>query len=291
MKVVYASRTGNVESIISKLEIEDALKIEDGSETVEEDYILFTYTDGFGDVPPEVESFLENNGQNIKGVVVSGDQGYGEAYCKAGDVIAEQYNVPCLYKVENAGTDEDITKIKEKDFASFRRKNLGFIFQDFNLLDTLTIEENISLSLIINKANPSSIERRVHAIADKLGIRDILSKFPYEVSGGQKQRCACARALINEPNLILADEPTGALDSRSSRLLLETMSDINRKMHTTILMVTHDPFSASFCERILFLKDGKLFNEIFKGEKSRKEFFNEILDILTLLGGELGNVR
>lgn len=105
------------------------------------------------------------------------------------------------------------------------------------------------------------------------------------------QRCACARALINEPNLILADEPTGALDSRSSRLLLETMSDINRKMHTTILMVTHDPFSASFCERILFLKDGKLFNEIFKGEKSRKEFFNEILDILTLLGGELGNVR
>ena len=140
-------------------------------------------------------------------------------------------------------------------------------------------------------ANPSSIERRVHAIADKLGIRDILSKFPYEVSGGQKQRCACARALINEPNLILADEPTGALDSRSSRLLLETMSDINRKMHTTILMVTHDPFSASFCERILFLKDGKLFNEIFKGEKSRKEFFNEILDILTLLGGELGNVR
>ena len=161
---------------------------------------------------------------------------------------------------------QDITKIKEKDFASFRRKNLGFIFQDFNLLDTLTIEENISLSLIINKANPSSIERRVHAIADKLGIRDILSKFPYE-------------------------EPTGALDSRSSRLLLETMSDINRKMHTTILMVTHDPFSASFCERILFLKDGKLFNEIFKGEKSRKEFFNEILDILTLLGGELGNVR
>ena len=152
---------------------------------------------------------------------------------------------------------QDITKIKEKDFASFRRK----------------------------------IERRVHAIADKLGIRDILSKFPYEVSGGQKQRCACARALINEPNLILADEPTGALDSRSSRLLLETMSDINRKMHTTILMVTHDPFSASFCERILFLKDGKLFNEIFKGEKSRKEFFNEILDILTLLGGELGNVR
>jgi len=139
----------------------------------------------------------------------------------------------------------------------------------------LTIEENISLSLVINKQNPADIEKRVHAIADKLGIRDILSKFPYEVSGGQKQRCACARALINKPKLILADEPTGALDSKSSRLLL----------------VTHDPFSASFCKRILFLKDGKIFNEIFRGEKSRKDFFNEILDILTLLGGEVGNVR
>ena len=178
-----------------------------------------------------------------------------------------------------------------KDFADFRRENLGFIFQDFNLLDTLTIGENISLSLVINKQNPTDIEKRVHAIADKLGIRDILSKFPYEVSGGQKQRCACARALINEPKLILADEPTGALDSKASRLLLETMSEINKKMQATILMVTHDPFSASFCERILFLKDGKIFNEIFRGEKSRKDFFNEILDILTLLGGEVGNVR
>ena len=172
--------------------------------------------------------------------------------------------------------NQDITKIKDKDF---------------NLLDTLTIGENISLSLVINKQNPTDIEKRVHAIADKLGIRDILSKFPYEVSGGQKQRCACARALINEPKLILADEPTGALDSKASRLLLETMSEINKKMQATILMVTHDPFSASFCERILFLKDGKIFNEIFRGEKSRKDFFNEILDILTLLGGEVGNVR
>ena len=185
----------------------------------------------------------------------------------------------------------DITRIRDRDLADFRRENLGFIFQDFNLLDTLTIEENISLSLVINKKNPADIEKRVEAIAAKLGITDILAKFPYEVSGGQKQRCACARALINEPKLILADEPTGALDSRSSRLLLETMADINRSMRATILMVTHDPFSASFCERILFLKDGRLFNEIFKGEKSRKDFFNEILDILTLLGGEVGNVR
>lgn len=187
--------------------------------------------------------------------------------------------------------NQDITSIKNKDFADFRRENLGFIFQDFNLLDTLTIEENISLSLIINRKSPALIQKRVKNIAQKLGISDILSKFPYEVSGGQKQRCACARALINEPALILADEPTGALDSKSSRLLLETMSDINHKLDATILMVTHDPFSASFCEHILFLKDGKIFNEIFKGEKSRKDFFNEILDILTLLGGEVGNVR
>ena len=174
---------------------------------------------------------------------------------------------------------QDITKIKEKDFASFRRKNLGFIFQDFNLLDTLTIEENISLSLIINKANPSSIERRVHAIADKLGIRDILSKFPYEVSGGQKQRCACARALINEPNLILADEPTGALDSRSSRLLLETMSDINRKMHTTILMVTHDSKIASYSSKLLYIKDGVIDETIERKDMSQKEYFYKIVDI------------
>ena len=153
--------------------------------------------------------------------------------------------------------------MKEQNFADFRRENLGFIFQDFNLLDTLTIEENISLSLIINKKNPEMIKKKVQDISDKLGISDILSKFPYEVSGGQKQRCACARALINEPKLILADEPTGALDSKSSRLLLETMENINQKLQATILMVTHDPFTASFCNRILFLEDGRIFNEIW----------------------------
>lgn len=186
---------------------------------------------------------------------------------------------------------QDITKIRERDLADFRRENLGFVFQEFNLLDTLTIEENISLALIINKVKPGQIRKKVQMIAQKLGITDVLSKFPYEVSGGQKQRCACARALINEPKLLLADEPTGALDSKSSGMLLETMADINQKLSATILMVTHDPFSASFCRRVLFLKDGRIFNEIRKGEKSRKEFFDEILDILTLLGGEMGNVR
>jgi len=187
--------------------------------------------------------------------------------------------------------NKDITTVKEDDLADFRKENLGFIFQDFNLLDTLTIEENIALSLIINNENTNKVDEKVKNIADKLGISDILKKFPYEVSGGQKQRCACARALINSPKLILADEPTGALDSKSSRLLLETMDEMNRKLKATILMVTHDSFSASFCKRVLFLKDGKIFNEIIKGEKTRKEFFNEILDMLTLLGGDVGNVK
>lgn len=187
--------------------------------------------------------------------------------------------------------NKDITEIKEDDMADFRKENLGFIFQDFNLLDTLTIEENIALSLIINKENVNKVDDKVIDIATKLGIFEVLKKFPYEVSGGQKQRCACARALINHPKLILADEPTGALDSKSSRMLLETMKDMNEKLKATILMVTHDSFSASFCKRVLFLKDGKIFNEIIRGNKTRKEFFDEILDVLTLLGGNLGNVK
>ena len=157
--------------------------------------------------------------------------------------------------------------------ADFRKENLDFIFQDFNLLDTLSIAENISLSLIINKEDVNKVDDKVNDIAVKLGISEVLKKFPYEVSGGQKQRCACARALINHPKLILADEPTGALDSKSSRMLLETMKDTNEKLKATILMVTHDSFSASFCKRVLFLKKGKIFNEIVRGKKQEKNFF------------------
>ena len=164
---------------------------------------------------------------------------------------------------------QDITAVRERDLADFRRENLGFIFQDFSLLDTLTIGENISMAQIVSGASPKDIGRRVTDIAGKLGISDILGKFPYEVSGGQKQRCACARALINKPRLILADEPTGALDSKSSRLLLETMASINQQLDATILMVTHDPFCASFCGRILVMKDGKIFTETHKGGKTR----------------------
>lgn len=187
--------------------------------------------------------------------------------------------------------DKDLTEISEKEIAEFRRENLGFIFQDFNLLDTLTIEENIALTLTINKVDLANIDKRVLKVAKMLGIEGILNKYPYEVSGGQKQRCAAARALINNPKIILADEPTGALDSKSAQMLLETMVEMNDKLAATILMVTHDAFSASYCSRILFLKDGKIFNEIVKGDKSRKEFFNEILDVMTLLGGNLKDVR
>ena len=203
----------------------------------------------------------------------------------------------CISTIDNVTSgnifvgDENITKIKEEQLADFRKNNLGFIFQDFNLLDTLTIEENIALSLIINNENENNIDKKVKEIAIKLGIEDILKKFPYEVSGGQKQRCACARALINKPKIILADEPTGALDSKAARMLLEAMREMNEKLKATILMVTHDSFSASFCKRVIFIKDGKVFNEIIKGEKTRKEFFNEILDVLTLLGGGVEDVR
>ena len=182
--------------------------------------------------------------------------------------------------------ETDITGIKNKELAEFRRKNLGFVFQDFNLLDTLTVEENISLALTINKAVVKDIPGKVETIADMLGIKHILKRFPYEISGGQKQRCACARALINNPKLILADEPTGALDSKSAQLLLETMAKMNDELDATILMVTHDAFSASYAKRILFLKDGRLFKELSGQGKSRREFYNDILNVLVLLGGE-----
>lgn len=179
----------------------------------------------------------------------------------------------------------DITEIKEKELARFRRINLGFVFQDFNLLDTLTISENIALALTINKVPAAEIDVRVENIARTLSIADILDKYPYQVSGGQKQRCACARAIINNPKLILADEPTGALDSHSSQMLLSTIQSINEQLGATILMVTHDAFTASYANRILFLKDGRIFTELLKGDNARKAFFDKILNVLTMVGG------
>ena len=179
----------------------------------------------------------------------------------------------------------DVTEIKEKELARFRRINLGFVFQDFNLLDTLTISENIALALTINKVPAAKIDTRVESIARTLSIADILDKYPYQVSGGQKQRCACARAIINNPKLILADEPTGALDSHSSQMLLSTIQSINEQFGATILMVTHDAFTASYANRILFLKDGRIFTELLKGDNARKAFFDKILNVLTMIGG------
>ena len=186
---------------------------------------------------------------------------------------------------------EDLTEITPKNIAKFRRENLGFIFQDFNLLDTLTIHENIALALTINRTKKTEIDGKVLKVAKELGIEDLLSKYPYEVSGGQKQRTACARALITNPKLILADEPTGALDSRSAQMLIEMISNLNKSLGATILMVTHDSFTASYCDRILFIKDGKIFTELVKGKNTRKQFFNQILDVVALLGGDVRDVR
>lgn len=185
---------------------------------------------------------------------------------------------------------ENITKLKGNKLNKFRREELGFIFQDFNLLDTLTVYENIALALTIQKVKPKEIDNRVKEISKKLDISEILNKYPYQISGGQKQRCASARAIITNPKLVLADEPTGALDSKSARQLLETFETLNNKLNATILMVTHDAFTASYASRILFIKDGKIFNELNKGNDTRKQFFEKIIEVQTLLGGDLNDV-
>lgn len=182
--------------------------------------------------------------------------------------------------------DTDITELSEAQIARFRKDNLGFVFQEYNLLDTLTLEENIMLAMSLRKEKKSVIEKECREMLRLLGIEEVKDQFPYQVSGGQKQRCACARALVNHPKLILADEPTGALDSRAAQTLLETFTRMNQEQKATIFMVTHDAFSASYCGRILFLKDGKIFHELIRGEKSRRAFLNEILDVLSLTGGE-----
>lgn len=184
---------------------------------------------------------------------------------------------------------EDITKLKGNKLNQFRREELGFIFQDFNLLDTLTAYENIALALSIQNVGATEIDERITRVAKELNIKDILKKYPYQMSGGQKQRVASARAIITNPKLILADEPTGALDSKSSKMLLERFNYLNQELTATILMVTHDAFTASYASRVIFIKDGKIFNEINRGNDTRKEFFDKIIDVVTLLGGDLND--
>lgn len=187
--------------------------------------------------------------------------------------------------------EKDITGLKGKELNTFRRDELGFVFQDFNLLDTMTAYENIALALSIQKRPVSEIQDRVKNIAEKLGITDVLQKYPHQMSGGQKQRVACARAVVTNPKLVLADEPTGALDSKASRMLLESFSTLNQEMGATILMVTHDAFTASYASRIIFIKDGKVFTELVREEQEkRKSYFERIIHVVSLLGGEMNEL-
>ncbi|WP_163852700.1 ABC transporter ATP-binding protein [Paenibacillus elgii] len=197
--------------------------------------------------------------------------------------ILSTIDTPSSGEIVIAG--QHIVKMNEEQLSDFRRNQLGFIFQDYNLLDTLTVKENILLPLALSRVPAKEIEARVHEIADTFGIRDILEKYPYHISGGQKQRTAASRAIVANPSLILADEPTGALDSKSATSLLESLTLLNERHGSTIMMVTHDAFAASFCKRILFIKDGKMYAEIHKLQQSRQEFFQKILDVLASLGG------
>ena len=202
----------------------------------------------------------------------------------------------CISTIDNVTTGKiiinsnDITRLKSKDLDKIRKNDLGFIFQDFNLLDTLTAYENIALALTIKGEKASEIDDKIRIVAKHLEIEQVLEKYPYQISGGQKQRVASARAIVTNPSLVLADEPTGALDSKAARLLLEKFENLNKELNTTILMVTHDSFTASYANRILFIKDGKIFSELVKGNDSRKEFFYKIIEVISLLGGDDNNV-
>lgn len=182
--------------------------------------------------------------------------------------------------------DEDISTMNNRALSAFRRNKLGFIFQDYNLLDTLTVKENILLPLSLGKLSKQQAEKEFSALADVLGIQELSHKYPFEISGGQKQRTAAGRALIHQPSIIFADEPTGALDSKSASSLLTVMEEVNRKRKVTIIMVTHDPVASSYCNRVVFLKDGKIYSELYRGEKSRQSFFKEIIDVQAVLGGD-----
>ena len=181
---------------------------------------------------------------------------------------------------------QDVTRMKQAKLSQFRREELGFIFQDSNLLDTLTARENIALPLTIVRTNSAEISTRVQDVAARLSISQVLDKYPYQMSGGQQQRVAAARALVTDPTMILADEPTGALDSKSARLLLESLEALNRRLRATVLMVTHDSFAASYTSRVLFIRDGKIFTELRRGDTDRREFFDRIMEVVAMMGGE-----
>lgn len=245
-----------------------------------------------------VEKFYGNNGNITKAIDdISFEVEKGEFVGIMGPSGSGKTTLlNCISTIDSITTGdifiagESISKLKGKKLEKFRQEELGFIFQDFNLLDTLTAYENIALVLAIQEKDYKEIERLVDEAAKKLNIEDILNKYPYEMSGGQKQRVASARAIVTKPSLILADEPTGALDSKSSTMLLNSFEALNKELNSTILMVTHDTFTASYAQRIFFIKDGKIFKELVRGNSSRKEFFNRIIEVITVLGGEVSNV-
>ena len=242
------------------------------------------YTTRFGN--NKVEALKNVNFQVEKGeyVAIMGESGSGKTTLLN---ILAALDRPTGGSVFLDG--RNLSDIKESDMAAFRRDELGFVFQDFNLLDTLTAYENVALALSIQNVPAKQIDAKVRAVAKELEIESVLKKYPYQMSGGQKQRVASARAIITDPKLVLADEPTGALDSKSAKLLLERLKHLNEDLMTTILMVTHDSFTASYAGRILFIKDGKVFHELRRGGDTRKEFFNKIIDVVTLLGGDLND--
>ena len=239
--------------------------------------------------------FGSNHVQALSDVSFSVEEGeYVAIMCESGSGKTTLLNILASLDKPTSGevllNGKNIVSIKEKEISAFRRNNLGFVFQDFNLLDTFTLKDNIFLPLVLSGKKYNEMNSLLQPLATKLGISSLLEKYPYEVSGGQKQRAAVARALITKPQLILADEPTGALDSHSSDELLQLFEDIN-KQGQTILMVTHDSFTASYCDRILFIKDGKIFTELVRGTNTRRQFFNKILDVVALLGGDVRDVR
>ena len=252
---------------------------------LEVDHLQKIYTTRFG--ASQVQALTDVTFSVEKGeyVAIMGESGSGKTTLLN---ILAALDKPTRGEVRLNG--KLLSSISEKALSAFRRDNLGFVFQDFNLLDTFSIRDNIFLPLVLAGCPYREMENRLGPIAQKLGIGGILSKFPYEVSGGQKQRAAVARALITRPQLILADEPTGALDSKSAGQLLGQLSQLNREQGATIVMVTHDAFTASWCHRILFIKDGRLWHELRRDGEDRRRFFQDIIGVVSRLGGDAADV-
>ncbi len=244
------------------------------------------YTTRFGSVKVQALNDVNFSVEEGEYVAIMGESGSGKTTLL--NILASLDTATSGQVLLNG---QELSKVSQKDLCAFRRDHLGFVFQDFNLLDTMSLRDNIFLPLVLAGMPYREMEERLLPLARKLAIADILDKYPYEVSGGQKQRAAVCRALITDPDIVLADEPTGALDSRSAQTLLETFTQMNTELDATIFMVTHDAFSASYCRRILFLKDGKIFHELVRGGRTRREFLNEILDVLALTGGESSHVK